>query len=242
RPRAGARARGPDVHPRPEPVRRHRGQPGRQRAQARRAAGDPHRARHGQRSGGQGARPRQRHTARGASARLRPLLQSGSGTRPQSRQRVGPVHRPLQRPAARRHHLGQAAEPGNALHGLDSSAMRRLRPLLLLSLLLTGCGIQPNYATEVGPPPVIDFESKLEVVYLLRDSKLEPRKVSTSSDLIEDILDALFKAGEPPPPGMKSALTGFTLVESSLTVYNPRSRNDPEVPTGLRLHVSVRGE
>lgn len=120
--------------------------------------------------------------------------------------------------------------------------MRRLRPLLLLALLLTGCGIQPNYATDVGPPPVIDFESKLEVVYLLRDGKLEPRKVSTSSDLIEDILDALFKAGEPPPPGMKSALTGFTFVESSLTVYNPRSRNDPEVPTGLRLHVSVRGE
>ncbi|MCG5216809.1 hypothetical protein [Streptosporangium sp. KLBMP 9127] len=122
--------------------------------------------------------------------------------------------------------------------------MRRYARILLVLLLAVpmGCGIEPSGVLDRGSAPVISANPTFVTVYLLREGRLEPRRVSAASSTIEDIVDALFKASEPPPPGLKSGLAGFTHADSQTSRYGQAVRNDPEVPGGLRLHVFVRGD
>ncbi|GAA5072657.1 hypothetical protein HNP84_003782 [Thermocatellispora tengchongensis] len=122
--------------------------------------------------------------------------------------------------------------------------IRRLLPLVFLPALLlpAGCGIEPSNVADVGRAPVISVEPTLKTVYLLRGKRLQPTRAYVSSGTVEDVIEALFKASARPPAGLHSELDGFSHADTQISHYGQPVRNDPEVPTGLRLHVFVRGE
>mgnify|MGYP006976794559 CR=1 FL=1 len=115
--------------------------------------------------------------------------------------------------------------------------------LALLTTLVAGCGIEPTDVIDEGPAPVIRARSTLTTVYLLRDDRLWPKKIVVASSSVEDTMRALFQAGERAHDGVTTALTGLRLEQTYVTRYGGRAgtRNDPENPLGLRLHVIVNG-
>lgn len=115
--------------------------------------------------------------------------------------------------------------------------------LLGLLLTLAGCGIEPTDVIDEGPAPVIRAKSTITTVYLLRDGRLWPKQIVVASSSVEDALKALFQAGERAHDGVTTALTGLRLEQTYVTRYGGRAgtRNDPENPLGLRLHVIVNG-
>ncbi|MFI0422346.1 hypothetical protein [Spongiactinospora sp. 9N601] len=112
----------------------------------------------------------------------------------------------------------------------------------LLLAVPMGCGIEAGGVDDHGHAPVVSYEPTFITVYLLRGQRLAPARVSAASNTIEDIVAALFKASDLPPPGMDSDLRGFTLRDSQLSRYGQVARNDPDVPRGFRLHIFVGGE
>ncbi|GII93179.1 hypothetical protein [Sinosporangium siamense] len=122
---------------------------------------------------------------------------------------------------------------------------RRVAPPVAMFLVLgtfLGCGVQPTDPVERGVAPVIVAEPRLITIYLLRGGRLVPVPVYVQSTAIEDVMATLFEVGEQPPgEKLTSALDGLTHRESKLSRYGAFVRNDPDVASGLRLHVSVGG-
>jgi hypothetical protein len=121
--------------------------------------------------------------------------------------------------------------------------MRPRRLLVPLALLAAGCGVAPTGVIDAGPAPIISARSTLATVYLLREGKLAPKNVVVASASVEDTMKALFQAGERSREGVTTALSGLRLEQSAVSRYGQQagSRNDPENPLGLRLHVIVYG-
>ncbi|GLW07366.1 hypothetical protein Misp01_24960 [Microtetraspora sp. NBRC 13810] len=121
--------------------------------------------------------------------------------------------------------------------------MRRLALVLLLLLpAAVACGIQPTGVVDLGKAPVVSVKPTFRTVYLLRKGRLEPQRVSTASGTVDDVIEALFKAGDQHLGGMNSALKGFRHADTQVTNYGRVLRNDPDRPIGLRLHVFLSGD
>lgn len=119
--------------------------------------------------------------------------------------------------------------------------LRKAAPLAVLALLASGCGVEPTEIRSAGPAPVIRARSAIMTVYLLRDGRLTPKNVVAASSAIEDVVEALFEAGERATGGLTTALGSVELEQTQVTTYGtaPGARNDPEGPVGQRVHVIV---
>jgi hypothetical protein len=120
--------------------------------------------------------------------------------------------------------------------------MRRLSAILLL-VFLAACGVEPSNAIDAGPAPVISPKASLVTVFLLKQGRLVPVRVSAASHSMDNVMLALFEAGRRRESDLGTALDEVTFSSSELVPFdiNSHVRNDPGNTFGFRLRVSVVG-
>ena len=113
----------------------------------------------------------------------------------------------------------------------------------LLAALAAACGVAPTGVIDAGPAPVISGTPTLVTIYLVRDGHLQPTRVAARSPHVNDVLDALFKAGGRSSSQLSTALAGLTLAQVQLVRYAPDagSRNDPDNVLSLQVRLFVAG-
>ena len=120
--------------------------------------------------------------------------------------------------------------------------MRRVLAALALAAL-AACGVQPSDAIDAGPAPVISPKASLVTVFLLKDGRLVPVRVSAASHSLDNVMRALFEAGRRREGDLGTALDEVSFTSSELVPFDVNShvRNDPGNTFGFRLRVAISG-